>query len=211
MKSPVDDYMDSVNRALGWRVLFERRALREVRDHLEDLALSTRKTDRDSDSRQRLATHLFGSVEHTVEIIVESNRGLAMMKWLSARSSWVASVLLLPAVALLGLSFLTFNVPCRPGPQAGFDVCGLSFLQGLRPVLTGPESNLLLMTLKFALTVIAPMAAVLIFLVTQARWNVNRETEVSVAVVLRVDRSRVLGALGSLVVLILVVGYQLAG
>jgi hypothetical protein len=209
--SPIDDYLRMVDRHLRWRRFLERRALREVRDHLSDVSKSLQQQGCDPDEAQRLAIGRFGPPDGTAQSVIESNRGLAMRDWLSKRALWVAGVLVLPAIALLGLSFLTFNFPCRESVQPGFQVCGLSFLQGLRPILVGPESNLLLLTLKFSLTILAPLLATVIVVGTSARFDLHRGEEGSVATVaIQLKRTHVVVAVASLIVFAVVLVYQLA-
>lgn len=209
--TPIDDYLTAVERRLRWRRRFERRGLREVRDHLSDVSGSLQRQGCDPHEAQRQAILRFGPADITAQAVVESNRGLAMMDWLSRRSLWVAGILLLPAIALLGLSFLTFNFPCRESVQPGFQVCGLSFIQGLRPLLVGPESNLLLMTLKFSLTILAPLLAAVIVIGASTRFDLHRGEEGAVATVaFRLNRARVVASGASLIVFMVVLAYQLA-
>ena len=109
MKSPIDDYVDSVRKRLGWRILFERRALREMRDHLEELAHSLRHTSGDNYLHQLMATERFGSVDATVQAINESNRGLRLVDRLRRQPTMVALLLLSPALFLMSIAVLTYN------------------------------------------------------------------------------------------------------
>jgi hypothetical protein len=209
--SPIENYVKSVDRHLRWRRFFEPRGLREIHDHLRDVSASLQREGCDPDEAQRLAIVRFGPPDRTAQSVIESNRGLAMMDWLSKRTLRVAGTLLVPAIALLGLSFLTFNFPCNESVQPGFRVCGVSFLQGLRPILVGPESNLPLLVLKFALTILAPLLAAVILLGTSSRFDLRRGEEGAVATLaFQLSRGRVLASLASLTVFAVVLVYQLA-
>lgn len=157
MSQPIEEFLSRVRDRLGWRHLIERRSLAEVRDHLEDSAerLSSERRETFFDPEQE-AVDLFGSVDETVAMIVDSNRGLRTMMWFSGRQRGVMTVLLLPALVLMAVSVLTFKADLR-------------LIYGLAGPLELLDGKFI--AIRVLMTTVLPIMALVVAFKESVRWQ----------------------------------------
>jgi hypothetical protein len=156
MKGPIDAFIADVRSRLGWRGLFAGRALREIRDHLEDAAMAHASDGtRDLDA-QRQAVEQFGSPEATAQMVIGLDGGLRAMDWMTDRSTLKVLVPVAPSLILMSLGVLVYNAD-------------LAFLQSLNDPLHLLQWKYT--WLRITLTIVLPAAAVLIAFGTSIRFE----------------------------------------
>lgn len=215
--SPIEGFISQLRELLGWRRWVERRAVIEIRAHLEDAAEHHLRLGATQEEAELRSIEDLGGIDEARRFVVESNRGLTLESFLRDRALVVAGMLSLPAILLLGLSFLTFNFPCREITSGGqlYEDCGMLSLQFLR----GPLGGLGLFGMppwwqwtQFVLTTLGPLAAGIVLLRTQVRTGLGRrEGATTATVVIHSDRVLKLATVGAFALFIIVVAYKTAG
>jgi hypothetical protein len=153
--------------------------------------------------------------------VIETSWGLRMMRLFKMRLLMAAALLAAPGILLLGLSFLTFNFPCREatyrsmGEMQTVEVCGVPALQAVRPLIGDVGfyggSPWLQWSIQI-LTVAGPLLAVLLILRSQLFFR-KRETPqgTTAEVALSLDRVHMLALGTTMLVFLTVVAYKAAG
>lgn len=215
--SPIEGFLCELRRALGWRRWVERRALTELHHHLEDNAGAHAGQTSTREEAELRAIADLGGLAQARRFVVDSNRALFLEAALRDRVLLLAGVLSLPAVLLLGLSFLTFNFPCQQLRQGGevYEVCGMRVLQSLRAPLGG--LGLFGMPqwwqwTNFISTTLGPLAAAIVLLKSQIHVDLQAdEGSTSATIVVRSDRVRKLATVSALALSVVVIAYKAAG
>lgn len=215
-RTRIDRYVAELSRRLGWRRLIERRALIEIRDHLESAARAHRGLGMSEVEAQEAAVEALGTVEQSVSAVVDSNGALRVLEMTKDRLVLIACALTLPGLILLGLSFVTFNFPCSQVEQEAalhvYQRCGVPSLQFLRPWLA--DVGLYGMATwyqltQLAVTTLGPLAAAILLL--RAQTHVRSEGPDRTVVIVQPVVQRVVVLALATTVFLAVSAYKLAG
>lgn len=216
----VDEVIEDVRARLGLSRLFARRILAELRDHLQDSVAHQLSRGVDKHAAQNTAVQNMGSPDELVGLVIDTNWELRMIAFLKTHLLATAAVLAAPGVLLLGLSFFTFNFPCREmtygsmGEISTFTLCGVPALQSVRPLISeagfygGPAW---LQWTIHILAVAGPLSACLLLIRSQLSLRRRKETNGTAEIALTLDRKHVLALAATLSVLLTVVVYKAAG
>jgi hypothetical protein len=175
----------------------------------------------DPHEAQERAVQRVGTTAELTHWVIETSRGLRMMRVLKNRLLVTATLLAAPGILLLGLSFLTFNFPCREatykslGEMQSVQVCGVPALQAIRPLIGDVGfyggSPGVQWTIQI-LTVAGPLLAVLLILRSQLSFRKGQTPHgASAEVAMSLDRVHMLALGGAMLVFLTVVAYRAAG
>lgn len=215
----IDQLLIEVQARLGRSRFLGRRALAELRDHLDDSVAGQLARGIDQSRAEEHAAKQIGTPEELVTSVIDASRGLRMFHLLKRHLLAVVGVLAAPGVILLGLSFLTFNFPCRDltyehmGEIDTYRLCGVRAFQGLRPLISevgfygGPAWAKWMIHI---LAVTGPLFASLVLI--RSRTSIRRrETAGGTAeIAFAVDRKHMLALAATLSIFVTVVAYKAA-
>jgi hypothetical protein len=215
----IDRAVGEVRARLGLSRFLGRRALAELRDHLEDSVTDQLSRGVARADAEETAVRQVGTSEELVRSVIDTSRGLRMIHLLKRHLLAAVAVLAAPGVLLLGLSFLTFNFPCRDVTyeyMGGIDTyrqCGIPALGALRPLISevgfygGPAWA---QWTIHVLSVAGPFLASL--LIIRSQLSVRREAADGTAeIAFALDRNHMLALGAALSIFVTVVAYKAAG
>lgn len=216
----IEQLLEEVRARLGPSRFLGRRALLEMRDHLDDSVADQLSQGVDRSEAEENAAQLLGTPDELVRSVIDANRGLTMIAFLRRHLLATVAVLAAPGVLLLGLSFLTFNFPCQNvtqeylGETNTHRICGARALENLRPLVSDPGfygGPAWAQWTIHLLAVIGPLLATVLIIRSQLslrrRQTPGRTAEIAFAL----DRAHMLSLGATLSLLLAVVAYKAAG
>ena len=216
----IDRLLSEVRARLGLSRFLGRRAVTELRDHLHDSVDDQLARGLDRSEAEENAVKQIGTPDEVVRTVVDASRGLRMAAFLRRHLLATVAVLAAPGALLLGLSFLTFNFPCRDatyqsmGEMTTFRICGARALENLRPLISevgfygGPAW---VQWTIHILAVAGPLLASLVIIRSQVSLRRRQATEQTLEISFALDRKRMFALVATLSIFLTVVAYKAAG
>lgn len=215
----IDQLVAEVQARLGFFRFLGRRALTELRDHLNDSVADQLSRGVERSEAEENAIHLMGTPDELVRSVIDTSKGLRMIAFMKRHLLATVAVLAAPGVLLLGLSFLAFNFPCRDvtygsgGGMTTYRVCGASALENLRPLISdvgfygGPAWAQWAIHI---LAVLGPLVASL--LIVRSQLSLRRQTpNNTVEIAFSLDRTHMFALAATLSIFLTVVAYKAGG
>lgn len=218
--SKIERLLADVRGRLGSSRFLGRRALTELRDHLHDSVAHGVARGLDESEAEDAAVRQIGTPDELVRSVTATSRGLQMIAFLKRHRTAVVATLAAPGVLLLGLSFLTFNFPCREvvyeymGRTNVDTLCGTPSLETLRPLISevgfygGPAW---VQWTIHVLAVMGPLAASLVILRSQVTLRRREAPERTIEIAFATDRAHAFALAATLSIFLTVVVYKAAG
>ncbi len=216
----IDQLVTEVQARLGLSRFLGRRALTELRDHLHDSVADQLSRGLSQYDAEKNAAQQIGTPDELVRSVIDASRGLKMVAFLKGHLLATVAVLAAPGVLLLGLSFFTFNFPCRDltyesmGEINTYRLCGARALEGLRPLISEPGFYGGPTWAKWSihvLTVIGPLLASLLIIRSQLSLRRQQAPEETVELAFALDRTHMFALATTLSIFLTVVAYKAAG
>lgn len=216
----IDQVLAEVQARLGLSRLFGRRALTELRDHLHDSVADQLSRGLDQSKAEENAVQQIGTPDELVRSVIDTSGGLKMITFLKRHLLATVALLAAPGVLLLGLSFLTFNFPCRDvayesmGEMSAYRLCGTAALNSIRPLISEPGFYGGPAWVKWTihvLTVVGPLFASLLIIRSQLSLRRRQAPKDTVEIALALDRTHMLALAATLSIFLIVVAYKAAG
>ena len=216
----IEQVVAEVQTRLGLSRFLGRRAITELRDHLEDSVSDQLSRGLKPSEAEEYAVQQLGTPDELVRSVIDASRGLTMVAFLKKHLMATAAVLAAPGVLLLGFSFLTFNWPCRDvtfesmGEVNTYSLCGVRALENLRPLISdvgfygGPAW---LQWTIHILAVAGPLFASLLIVRSQLSLRRRQAPEETVEIAFTLDRTRLVALAMTFSVFLTVVAYKAAG
>jgi hypothetical protein len=216
----VERLLREVRTRLGLSRFLGRRALRELRDHLDDSVADQLSRGIGRDEAETDATLQIGTPDELMRSVIDTSRGLKMIAFVNRNLLATVAFLAAPGALLLGLSFLTFNFPCRDltygsaGDMTTYRVCGASALENVRPLISevgfygGPAWA---QWTIHVLSVMGPLVASMLIVRSQLSLRRRTTPEETTEVAFALDRTHILALLATLSIFVTVVTYKAAG
>lgn len=216
----VDQLLREVKTRLGLSRFLGRRAVAELRDHLDDSVAHELSRGVDQVDAEKTAVQQLGSPDELVRSVIDSSVGLRMVHLFKKHLLATAAALAAPGVLLLGISFLTFNFPCRDmtyeymGDINTYRQCGVPALQSIRPMVSevgfygGPAWAQWTIHI---LAIIGPLFASLLLIRSRLSLRRRQTPEGTAEIAFALDRKHMLALAATLSTFVVVVAYKLAG
>jgi hypothetical protein len=217
----VEELFAEIQGRLGFARFLGRRAIIELRGHLQDSVAEEMSRGLDEHAALELACHKIGTADELTQLVIDASWELKMIGFFKRHLLVTTGILAAPGVLLLGLSFLTFNFTCREtthmymGEVQTSRLCGVPALETVRPFISdvgfygGPAW---LQWSIHILSVIGPLLAVLFLLRSQLSYRRRATTEgTSAEIAFALDRKHILALAGALFIFLTVVAYKAAG
>ena len=218
--SPIERLLSQVPDRLGLSRFLGRRAITELRDHLHDSVADQLARGVDRSAAEANAVQQMGTPDELARSVIDTSKGLTMVAFLKRHLLATVAVLAAPGALLLGLSFLTFNFPCRDltyesmGKLHTMKLCGVHALQDLRPLISevgfygGPAWAQWTIHI---LAVAGPLLASLVIIRSQLSLRREQTAEGTVEIAFAVDRTHMFALAATLSIFLTVVAYKAAG
>ena len=216
----IDQLVTEVRARLGLSRFLGRRALTELRDHLHDSVAEQVSQGLDRSEAEENAVRQMGTPDELARSVIDTSGGLKMIAFLKRHLLATVAVLAAPGVLLLGVSFLTFNFPCRDvtyesmGEMTTFRHCGVPALETVRPLISevgfygGPAW---VQWTIHILAVMGPLLASLLIIRSQLSIRRRQAPEGTAEIAFAVDRTHMLALAATLSIFLTVVVYKAAG
>ena len=216
----IDQVVAEVAARLGLKRFLGQRALIEIRDHLQDSVADLISRGIDRGEAEQKALEQIGTPDELVRSVVDTSRGLRMLEVARRHLLITVGVLAAPGVVLLGLSFLTFNFPCREmtyeymGQLETQRLCGVPALESVRPLISevgfygGPAWAQWIIHI---LAVLGPLFASLLMIRSQLSVRRSEAPERTVEIAFALDRTHMFALAATLSIFLTVVAYKAAG
>lgn len=216
----IEELVAEVRSRLGISRFLGRRAITELRHHLHDSVadqLSRGLTRSDAEDN---AVRQMGTPEELVSSVIDTSRGLRMVAFMKKHLLVTVAILAAPGVLLLGLSFLTFNFPCRDvtyesmGEMDTYRICGTTALNSLKPLISEPGfyggPSWAKWTIHI-LTSIGPLFASFLIIQSQLSLRRRHDGESTVEIAFALNRTYMVALATTLAIFLTVVAYKAAG
>ena len=216
----VDQLLRDVKTRLGLSRFLGRRAVAELRHHLDDSVADQISRGADQGAAEEIAVRQLGSPDELVTSVIEASGGLRMIHLLKKHLLATAAALAAPGVLLLGISFLTFNFPCRDvtyeyiGAPETFRQCGVPALESIRPLISevgfygGPAWAQWTIHI---LAITGPFLASLLLIRSRLSLRRRQTAEGTTEIAFALDRKHMLALSATLATFVVVVAYKAAG
>lgn len=216
----IDRLITDVQARLGLSRLLGRRALAELRDHLDDSVADQISRGVDQVDAEEIAVRQIGTPDELVTSVIDTSRGLRMVHLFKKHLLATAAALAAPGALLLGVSFLTFNFPCRDvtyeymGEINTFRRCGVPALESIRPLVSdvgfygGPAW---VQWTIHILAVTGPLLASLLLIRSRLSLRRRQTAEGTAEIAFALDRKHMLALAATISTFLVVVAYKAAG
>lgn len=213
----IDQVLADVRTRLGLSHFLGRRALTELRDHLNDSVADQLTRGVERSKAEENAVQQIGTPDELVRSVIDMSGGLKMVAFLKRHFLATAAALAAPGVILLGLSFLTFNFPCRDitfeymGEIHSYRDCGFATL---RPLISEPGLYGGPMWAKWTIHIVSvagPLLASLFLIRSRLSFRRRQTAEGTTEIAFVLDLKHMLALAATLSTFVVVVAYKAAG